>query len=118
MATSNLLNGSEIRQLADEMGDNAAEIIADLVGALELDVTRSLTEMHDALAANSPERLRQGAHRLKGSFSSLGAVKAAALCQELETIGESADISQAAPMVERLEALCVESIQALREFPL
>ncbi|MEO8397608.1 MAG: Hpt domain-containing protein [Chloroflexota bacterium] len=118
MPTSDLVNANEIRQLAAEMGDGAAEIISDLVDSLERDITRSLGEMRDALQQNDPKRLRQAAHRLYGSFVSLGARKAASSCRELEMVGESGDIGHTAPMVERLEGLCSESIQALREFPL
>ena len=115
MPTSDLLDGDEIAQLATEMGDGAAEIFGDLIAALERDVEKSMPDMHAALDKADPERLRQAAHRLRGSFASLGAVKAASLCHELETIGAGGDISQAAPMVERLDILCSESVDALRE---
>lgn len=116
MPTRDLLDADEIRQLTTEMGDGASEIFGDLIDALDHDVERSIREMHEALEQGDSKRLRQAAHRLKGSFASLGAVKAASACQELEMIGESGDIAQTSPMIERLEALCRDSIQALRAF--
>ena len=115
MPTSDLLDGDAIAQLSADMGDGASEIFGDLIAALERDVEKSMPDLHVALEQGDPERLRQAAHRLKGSFASLGALKAAALCHELETVGAGGDISQAAPMVERFEGLCSESVDALKE---
>lgn len=118
MPTMNLLNLKEIQQLIDEMGDAAAEIIDDLVNSLENDAVRSLGEMHDAIDQGDAQQLRKSAHRLKGSCASLGAVQAASLCQELEALGGSGNIEQAAPIVEYLETVCADSIHALRELSL
>ena len=106
MPTSDLLDDNAVRQLADDLGDGAAAMLLDLIAALDRDVRRSLDEMYAALAHDNAGPLRQAAHRLRGSFASLGATKAALLCQELETIGAGGDLQHAAPMVKQLDGLC------------
>lgn len=118
MVVSDLLDLNEIRQLASEMGDSAAEIFPDLFDSLERDINRSVGEMHIALENSDSNLLRQASHRLRGSCASLGAIQAALACQELETIGQGGEIKEATPMVERLTELCSRSLQALRDFPL
>ena len=115
MASSNLLNLNEIRQLTAEMGDSASEIMLDLVELLEHDATRSISEMQTALEQGDSKRLKQAAHRLKGSSASLGAALLASLCQELENVGMSGDIASAASMVEQVEQVAAELLKVLRE---
>jgi two-component system, sensor histidine kinase and response regulator len=117
MASADLLNLDEIRQFVADMGGDPG-IIPVLVVSLEDDVNRSIKEMRDAVEHANGKQLRQAAHRLKSSCASLGATQAAALCQELENIGQSDEIENAAPMVERLQGICVQSINALRELSL
>ena len=117
MTSSNLVDLNIIRQLVDDMGGDQG-IIPDLVESLEADANRSMQEMHNAVNHADAKKLKQAAHRMKSGFASLGAMLASTLCQELETMGQSGDIVDAAPMVERLDGICAESIQALRDVSL
>jgi two-component system, sensor histidine kinase and response regulator len=118
MASPNLLNLEEIRQLVDEMGGDAGEILPDLVESLEHDAVRSLGEMRAAVENADGKTLKQAAHRLKGSSATLGMAAVASLCQQLEIVGANDDLSGAAFMLDRLERISAESLQALRELSL
>ena len=117
MTSVDLLDLNVIRQLVDDIGGDQG-IIPDLVESLEADANRSMQEMHGAIAHADAKQLQQAAHRMKGGFASLGAMLAATLCQALETMGQNGDIVEAGPMMEQLDGICADSIQALREVSL
>jgi HPt (histidine-containing phosphotransfer) domain-containing protein len=112
----NLIDENKIQQLIDSLGDMAKIIILDLVDSLENDTRRSITEMRKAAPNQDNKTIRQAAHRLKGSCGNLGAQAAEALCLELESMAQGS-IEDATPMITKIEEVCNESMQALRQYP-
>ena len=114
------LRGAEEQGSHDGAVDSAAierlrEQI-DSVGALEgfVDLFRSQTpakleELRKAVDSGDNVAVRQGAHFLKGSASSLCAVRMAALCRELE----SASPARAPDLLTRLDVAFAEAVAAL-----
>jgi signal transduction histidine kinase/HPt (histidine-containing phosphotransfer) domain-containing protein len=77
---------------------------------------RRFVDAIDALvAANDRERLRVGAHTLKGSAASLGAARLAALAGDLEAIAAEGDWAAITEAGERLRAELEPSLAALNE---
>ena len=59
--------------------------------------------MHQAVLERQPEQLKRAAHNLKGSGHNLGARRMATLSAELETLGNSGTVEEAAKLITRLE---------------
>ena len=63
-----------------------------------------LSKIQDAVALDDARQLEAAAHTLKGSVYNLAAHAAAEDALQLELLGRSGDLKQAAPALERLEA--------------
>jgi HPt (histidine-containing phosphotransfer) domain-containing protein len=72
--------------------DLLSEIIASYLG----DAPVQLEAIHRAVAAGDAEGLRRSAHGMKSSSANLGATVLSSLCKELEEMGRSGDLRQAA----------------------
>ena len=59
--------------------------------------------VRDALASGDRQSLELAAHSLKGSSSTMGAVRLAALCASLEEAGHTGALERAATLAERLD---------------
>lgn len=62
-----------------------------------------LEQLRLALSESNSDSLRVHAHSFKGSSSSLGAMKLAVLCQQLEQLGRDNQLAQATELVDQLE---------------
>ncbi len=67
------------------------------------------------LATDDRERLRAGAHTLKGSAASLGAARLAALAGQVESIAIAGDRDAVAAMIARMREEFEPSVTALNE---
>jgi PAS domain S-box-containing protein len=72
--------------------DLLSEIIASYLG----DAPVQLEAIHRAVAAGDAEGLHRSAHSMKSSSANLGATVLSSLCKELEEMGRSGDLRQAA----------------------
>ncbi|HWQ95507.1 MAG TPA: response regulator [Gammaproteobacteria bacterium] len=72
--------------------DLLSEIIASYLG----DAPVQLEAIHRAVATGDAEGLRRSAHSMKSSSANLGATVLSSLCKELEEMGRSGDLRQAA----------------------
>jgi HPt (histidine-containing phosphotransfer) domain-containing protein len=59
--------------------------------------------VREALERGDRQTLELAAHSLKGSSSTMGATRMAALCALLEEIGHDGTLDRAAPLVDRLD---------------
>ena len=80
-------------------GNEFQEIVDLFLGNAQ----RNCIAVRDALARGDRQSLELAAHSLKGSSSTMGAVRMAALCASLEEIGHSGTLDRAAPLVDRLD---------------
>ena len=78
-------------------------------------VAHDLDGLSDSIGYQRMEDVRQHAHSLKSSSSSLGALTLAAACNDLEQAAGQEDLSEAMSLLERIRAEYVRVEQALRE---
>ncbi len=97
---------ASVRELADELGADAARDLVEMYRAVapsQLDALRAAADANDAVA------LGRAAHTLKSSSAALGAVDLAALCQVMEQRGEAGEGASLASLVAQAQ----ESFAAL-----
>jgi len=75
----------------------------DLLAAFLLDSRERLQALHAALELGDAEAMRRAAHSFKGSCSNLGAIRLAALCEELETLAQGRQLAGTERLLERTE---------------
>jgi signal transduction histidine kinase/two-component SAPR family response regulator/HPt (histidine-containing phosphotransfer) domain-containing protein len=80
-------------------GNEFQEIVDLFLGNAQ----RNCDAVRDALARGDRQTLELAAHSLKGSSSTMGATRMAALCATLEEIGHSGALDGAGPLVDRLD---------------
>ncbi|MBY0279898.1 response regulator [Candidatus Binatia bacterium] len=104
---------------ADEDGPLKLEVLEALRGDLETpgeggefseivdlflgNAQRNCNAVREALASGDRQMLELAAHSLKGSSSTMGAVRLASLCASLEEAGHCGALDRAAMLVERLD---------------
>ncbi len=94
-----------VLQSIREMGGAKAEaILSQIIRAYLNTAPQHLQQIQKAIAANSPDVLRQSAHTLGSSSANLGAKQFAKLCKQLENLGRSGIILGADADFVQLEA--------------
>lgn len=88
-------------QALQRLGNPA--VLRRAITAYLTDAPQRLT-IRQAMASGDASALQEAAHSLKGSSATLGFVSLATYCQELETIGRTGALDQAAPLLARVEA--------------
>ncbi len=89
----------------EELADGDVEFIGELI-AQYLSDARSLAAGIDAAsAAGDAEGLQRSAHTLKSASANVGALRLAALCDELQHLGRAADVTGCSDRV----AACLEA---------
>lgn len=111
MPSEDILDMTLVNELRDIMGEG----FAALVQSYQRDVESKLAELQAALTAGEYSHLRQVAHSLKGSSGNLGALQAAAACQTLEQVAESADSAALVAALEQVASTTDAALQALQE---
>lgn len=89
--------------MRDMAGENAAEIMTELIDCYLEEAPKLLQAMSKAVAHGDAKALRQAAHTLKSSSLSYGAVNLSNLCRELEAIACTGTIAGAKEKVSQLE---------------
>ena len=80
-------------------GNEFQEIVDLFLGNAQ----RNCNMVRDALARGDRQALELAAHSLKGSSSTMGAARMAAVCASLEELGHNGVLDGAAPLVDRLD---------------
>jgi len=89
-----------IEELRVVMGDNFSLLVDTFVS----DSALRITGIYEAVTAATPESIRRAAHGFKGSASNMGAVRLAALCNELEQMGLAGGSDGAAALADDIAA--------------
>jgi signal transduction histidine kinase/DNA-binding response OmpR family regulator len=89
-------------RLLSTLGDDP-ELLRELATIFLGDCPNLLLSVREALRAGDARALMQAAHRLKGAVSNFSAPAATAAAQEVERIGHSGDLSEAAMACRTLE---------------
>jgi len=78
--------------------------------------TRLLSDIRDSIPPGDAERLRRGAHTLRGSADLFGAHHVSALAQQLENMGQEEDLNGGQEIVDRLQYEINRVTTALQSF--
>ena len=96
-----------VRMLADlqeSMGDIAEELLLELAPMLLEDAPEMLKSLNLAIGAGNAQKVKELAHTLKGSCASMGIAGLAAICQEIENMGQANDMALASVRLEHAQA--------------
>jgi HPt (histidine-containing phosphotransfer) domain-containing protein len=83
-------------------GEDEPDIVADLVGICLKDARSRLEAVEEALQKDDAPAVERAAHTLKGSSGSMGARRMSGLCEQLEHVGASGDLSQGYNLLGRI----------------
>jgi HPt (histidine-containing phosphotransfer) domain-containing protein len=79
------------------------ELLREMIGIFLEECPGWLAAVRKALASGDPNKVKEAAHRLKGSVAHLGAAGALAAALQLETMGREGCLSEADKVGARLE---------------
>jgi len=103
---------SRIRELRRPHGPDLLGRLAELYKTSSLNL---LDASRQAVGARDAAGVSRAAHALKSSSTSVGALPLAELCGELETIGRSATLDQASPLLDRIMVEHARVLAALKD---
>jgi len=92
-----------LQELKDMAGDDADEMITELIDSYLEDAPPKLQGIYRALDKNDAEELHNSAHALKSLSVTIGAVLLAQVSSELEVIGRSGTTSNASTLLKKLD---------------
>jgi len=99
-----VLEAGVLAELRELLGEYAPQMIAELID-LYFETAKPLREeMRTAVRKEDGLGLRRAAHTLRPGSAHLGAIRLAALSEELETMGETSQFDQAAVKLAEFEA--------------
>jgi two-component system sensor histidine kinase/response regulator len=105
----------DVGQMRDRLGDDD-ELIADIIRLFLEDYPIRLAAIEQAIELRDPDRIRSGAHALKGSASNLSASGVVAAARALEMLGDPADLGAIDANFVTLVAEVERLAAALRDF--
>ena len=108
-------NAADLSDLLDVLSDNR-EMIVDLIDKFTVDWPKTCAALNQARADGDAERLEYLAHNFKSVAGIFGAVRAVALAEQLERIGQSGALGTSATLLQELEDEISRVFSALREF--
>jgi HPt (histidine-containing phosphotransfer) domain-containing protein len=98
-----------------EMAGGDPDLMKELVQVFVDEGQQLLREIHNSLAAGDAALLRRSAHTLKGSLRIFEATPAAALAEQMETMGQQANLDAAEPVVAELDTFMVRVFKELND---
>ena len=102
-AVDEVLNQTVVANLRKLEAASGKAILPQLLASFSAVTPRRLAALREAIAAGDAQGVNQEAHTLKGSSANLGARQMARLCGDLEMLGQTSDLSQAASLLARIE---------------
>lgn len=97
-----------------ELRDLMEEEFNDLMDTYLRDLPNHLARIQDARSAGDSESIWRIAHTLKAASGSIGALRIAELCRQLEMAGRDQAHQLMAPLLEQLPTVAEETETALR----
>ena len=99
-----------------ELEDGGDFSLAEFFQVFAQDSARRMGALRQAIEKGDARTLERQAHTLKGSSRELGARRMAALCQQLEDIGEAGSTAGTTELVVCLEEALAQVGMALTEY--
>jgi HPt (histidine-containing phosphotransfer) domain-containing protein len=88
-------------------------VVADVIAVFQEDSASRLERLREAVRKGDCVAIRAEGHALKGSSSQLGASTMARMCFQMEQMGMSGDIAEAAGVLAQIEQNFAEVSQAM-----
>ncbi len=95
-AQRSVIDGRALDKIRALQMDGEPDLLSEIVVSYLSDAPKQLESIHSAAQAGDAESLRRSAHSIKSSSANLGAMILSGLCKELEEMGRSNDLQQAA----------------------
>jgi HPt (histidine-containing phosphotransfer) domain-containing protein len=113
--TGSVLDEEALRRLSELDPTGANHLLERVFQAFEASALRLLPQMHEALRAADYQGVRHVVHTLKSSSASIGAVKLAQLCAEIENMIRLETVDGLAEPIGRMDREANAVLQALRQ---
>ena len=114
--TASPVDYAALHTTLDTIGTDRKQYLTMLMEIYTKDAPKLLKKISDAIAQSDAPSLDIAAHTLKSSSASLGATGLAKLCQQLETMGHSNNLVDAAAMLSQAEREYAEFIATLSAY--
>jgi HPt (histidine-containing phosphotransfer) domain-containing protein len=101
--------------LALRWADGDRSLLAEITETFVEDCPQRIKELELAVWEGNANRIRQVAHSLKGMVSCFGAHQAISLAQEMEQLGRSGQVSEAAALLPRVVHELSQMIEYLKK---
>jgi PAS domain S-box-containing protein len=98
------LDHSILDEVLEFAGKGGEELVRDLIGLFFAEMPARIDNLRKGVKHADPECVTRAAHAMKGGAGNLGAVRAAALCTQLERQSRAGDLTGAGAIVAELEA--------------
>ncbi len=98
-----VIDADILQDLKDMAGDDADEMMAELIDSYFEDAPPELQGICRALDKDDAESLRNSAHALRSLSITIGALSLAQVCTQLETIGRSGTTFGASTLIKKLD---------------
>ncbi len=93
-----------LQSFRDMIGEKADEIVDEMIDCYLEDAPKLVSAIAQAVAQGNATQLRYGAHTLKSSSATLGAITLSLLCKDLEAMSRSGHTEGGLDKVPQLEA--------------
>jgi PAS domain S-box-containing protein len=103
ISTSSILDPEALASIQKMLGDDALDVLSELIDCYLTEAPKLLQTMSDAIAQADPIALRRAAHTLKSSSASLGASALTQLCEDVEAIGKANTLLGSTDKVSQLQ---------------
>jgi HPt (histidine-containing phosphotransfer) domain-containing protein len=97
------IDRSVLVQTLESVGGDR-EFLDQVLATYRQDAPDLIAALQAAQAPVDADALRRAAHSLKSTSASVGAIRLAAACKELEVLAKDGDLTQAAARITRIEA--------------
>lgn len=115
MKANPILNLTMIRDIQEVMGEDAADVIPDLINSFLNDAPKQIGKMKTGVQENDRELVHLAAHTLKGSSANLGAEYLSTTSYELETSVESDEFPSILVKIDNIESALKSTEVALQQ---
>lgn len=112
-----VLDDEALRRLAELDPTGANHLLERVFRAFEASTLRLIPQLNDAHRTGDRAGVRHVAHTLKSSSASIGAIKLAQLCAEIETMIRLDTLDGLTSHIEQMIRETSHVIQALRQMP-
>lgn len=91
MSSTAVFQTATIESLRQQLGDSGPGLLQELIGLYLLQARDLVGQIEDAVAAGDVQGRRSLSHKLRGSTTTLGGDRLAAVCLRLETVHHDHD---------------------------